>query len=87
MHAAQSEKVFWTMGIKAYKYRISCNKTTAEKLDEVLTLCRHLYNAAVQERRDAYEMLVKRHPGYYVLTILRQSRVKAHRKPPLHTKW
>lgn len=26
---------------------------------------RELYNAALQERRDAYEMTVKRHPNYY----------------------
>jgi putative transposase len=60
-----SEKVLGTMSIKAYKYRISCNKATTEKLYGVLTLCRQLYNAALQERRDAYEMLVKRHPNYY----------------------
>jgi putative transposase len=60
-----SEKVLGTMSIKAYKYRISCNKATTEKLYGVLTLCRQLYNAALQERRDAYEMLVERHPYYY----------------------
>jgi putative transposase len=53
------------MSIKAYKYRISANKTTTDKLYGVLKLCRHLYNAALQERRDAYEIQVKRHPGYY----------------------
>jgi hypothetical protein len=53
------------MSIKAYTYRISSNKTTTEKLDGVITLCRQLYNAALHERRDAYEMMVKRHPNYY----------------------
>jgi putative transposase len=53
------------MSIKAYKYRIYANATTTDKLYGVLKLCRHLYNAAVQERRDAYEIKVKRHPNSY----------------------
>jgi putative transposase len=53
------------MSIKAYKYRIYGTTTTTENLYGVLKLCRHLYNAALQERRDAYEMVVKRHPNYY----------------------
>ena len=53
------------MSIKAYKYRIYANTTTTGKLYGVLKLCRQLYNAALQERRDAYEIKVKRHPGYY----------------------
>ncbi len=54
-----------TMSIKAYKYRISANKTTTDNLYRVLNLCRELYNAGLQERRDAYETRVKRHPNYY----------------------
>src|SRR2546426_11505290 len=46
------------MSIKAYKYRISANKTTTDNLDRVLNLCRELYNAGLQERRDAYETRV-----------------------------
>jgi putative transposase len=53
------------MSIKAYTYRIDANASTTGKLYGVLKLCRHLYNAALQERRDAYEIKVKRHPGYY----------------------
>jgi putative transposase len=53
------------VSIKAYKYRIDANKTTTEKLQWVLDRCRELYNAGLQERRDAYEMGVKRHPNYY----------------------
>lgn len=53
------------MSIKSYKYRLYANKTTLKKLDEVLHRCRELYNAGLQERRDAYNMVVKRHPGYY----------------------
>ncbi len=53
------------MSIKAYKYRIYANKATTEKLQWTLARCRELYNAGLQERRDAYEMAVRRHPGYY----------------------
>jgi putative transposase len=53
------------MSIKAFKYRIYTNKRTTEKLQEVLDRCRELYNAGLQERRDAYEMAVKRHPNYH----------------------
>jgi putative transposase len=51
--------------IKAYKYRIYANKRTTEKLQWILDRCRELYNAGLQERRDAYDMHVKQHPGYY----------------------
>ena len=50
---------------KAYKYRIYMNKTTLKKLEWTLDRARELYNAALQERRDAYEACVKRHPNYY----------------------
>ncbi len=53
------------MSIKAYNYRLYANKGTTEKLQWVLDRARELYNAAIQERRDAYEIGVKRHPGYY----------------------
>ncbi len=51
--------------LKAYKYRLYPNKEQAEKLQWMLDRCRELYNSALQERRDAYEMMVKRHPNYY----------------------
>jgi putative transposase len=44
------------MMLKAYKYRLYPNIIQAEKLQEVLDRCRELYNAALQERRDAYRM-------------------------------
>lgn len=53
------------MSMKAYKYRIYANKQTTEKLAWVLDRCRELYNAGLQERRDAYEMAVRHHPNYY----------------------
>jgi putative transposase len=52
------------MSIKAFKFRISANKTTTEKLQWVLDRCRELYNASLQERRDAY-LRIKQHPNYY----------------------
>src|SRR5438105_4924893 len=49
------------MSIKAFKYRIYANPATTQKLHWVLDRCRELYNAGLQERRDAYEMGVRRH--------------------------
>ncbi|HEY6409422.1 MAG TPA: transposase [Ktedonobacteraceae bacterium] len=51
--------------LKAYKYRLYPTSAQAEKLQWTLDLLRELYNAAIQERRDAYEIKVKRHPNYY----------------------
>src|SRR2546421_1604583 len=42
--------------LKACKYKLYPNKEQAEKLQWVLDHCRELYNAALQERRDAYRM-------------------------------
>jgi putative transposase len=53
------------MSIKTFKYRMYANKQTTKKLQWVLDRCRELYNAGLQERRDAYEIMVKRHPNYY----------------------
>src|SRR6266699_1325135 len=41
---------------KAYKYRLYPNKKQTEKLQWTLDRCRELYNAALQERRDAWKM-------------------------------
>jgi putative transposase len=41
--------------IKAFKYRFYPNKATANKLHWTLTRCRELYNAALSERKDAYQ--------------------------------
>lgn len=40
----------------AYKYRLYPTKKQAVRLQEVLDRCRQLYNAALQERKDAYKM-------------------------------
>jgi putative transposase len=42
------------MSIKAYKYRIYPNKTTREKLQWTLDRARELYNAALQEHKEAW---------------------------------
>ena len=44
---------------KAYKYRIYPTKKQADLLNEQLALCADLYNAALQERRDAYKLCGK----------------------------
>lgn len=40
----------------AYKFRLYPNKTQIESLERSLDLCRDLYNAAIQERRDAWNL-------------------------------
>ncbi len=50
---------------KAFKYRLSPTKETERKLEWTLTRCRELYNAALTERRDAYNFHVRQHPNYY----------------------
>src|SRR6202043_916813 len=51
--------------LKAYKYRLYPTSAQAERLQWTLDRLRELYNAAIQERRDAYDLCVKRHPNYY----------------------
>jgi putative transposase len=51
--------------LKAYKYRLYPNKKQTETLQWTLDRARELYNAAIQERRDAYEISVKRHPNFH----------------------
>src|SRR5260370_20004719 len=65
------------ISIKAYKYRIYSNKKQAEKLQWTLDRVRELYNAALQERRDAYEIMVRRHPNFYDEDT-RQQLARAH---------
>jgi len=44
---------------KAYRYRIYPNKKQVHVMQEQLALCAELYNAALQERRDAWRMCGK----------------------------
>jgi putative transposase len=41
--------------LKAYKYRLYPNKSSEQKLSGILKRCRELYNAALSERKDAYQ--------------------------------
>jgi putative transposase len=51
--------------MKSYKYRLYPTKKQIETLEWTIDRCRELYNAALQERRDAYNMAVRWHPNYY----------------------
>ncbi|HXZ04459.1 MAG TPA: helix-turn-helix domain-containing protein, partial [Ktedonobacteraceae bacterium] len=44
---------------KAYKYRLYPTKKQERLLNKQLALCTELYNAALQERKDAYKMCGK----------------------------
>ena len=50
--------------LKTYKFRIYPNNTTANTLQWVLDRCRELYNAALQERREAYKYAGKTISSY-----------------------
>lgn len=42
--------------IKAYKFKLKVSKNVSLKLFHTLNLCRELYNAAFQERTEAYKL-------------------------------
>ncbi|HXZ05175.1 MAG TPA: helix-turn-helix domain-containing protein, partial [Ktedonobacteraceae bacterium] len=44
---------------KTYKYRLYPTKKQACMLNEQLALCAELYNAALQERKEAYRLCGK----------------------------
>ncbi|MGH9652969.1 MAG: RNA-guided endonuclease InsQ/TnpB family protein, partial [Bryobacteraceae bacterium] len=50
---------------RAYKLRLRPTASQHRRLGACLDAHRELYNAALQERRDAYEWVVRRSPGYY----------------------
>ncbi len=50
---------------KAFKYRLYPTKKQEQKLFWLLSRCRELYNAALTERRDAYNFHVRQHPNFY----------------------
>ena len=50
--------------MKAFKYRLYPNEETEQRLQWVLGRCRELYNAALQERKEAYKM-AGRSVSYY----------------------
>jgi len=50
---------------KTFHYRIYLTKKQTTTLTSWLALLCETYNAALQERRDAYMLKVKQHPNYY----------------------
>ena len=50
---------------QAYKFRLYPTRKQCDRLQETLDRCRELYNAALCERRDAYNFHVRQHPNYY----------------------
>ena len=50
---------------RAYKFRLRPTATQHIALGHCLDAHRTLYNAALQERRDAYELVVRRSPNYF----------------------
>lgn len=42
--------------MKAYKFKLKVSKTIKRKLEGTLSVCCEIYNAALQERRDAYRL-------------------------------
>src|SRR6266536_1753938 len=50
--------------MKAFHYRLYPTTEQAEKLEWLLSRCCELYNAALQERKDAWNAC-KRHPNFY----------------------
>jgi putative transposase len=53
------------MSKQAYKFRLYPTRKHRERLQQTLDACRTLYNAALTERRDAYNFHVKQYPNYY----------------------
>ena len=45
--------------MKAYKFKIKPNRKFADNCQQTLNVCRELYNAALQERRDSYALCHK----------------------------
>jgi putative transposase len=41
---------------RTFKYKLRPTLAQEQALDRTLMLCRHVYNAALQERRDAWRM-------------------------------
>jgi putative transposase len=57
-------KEIHTMQHRSFQYRLSPTQKQADTLQWILDRTRELYHAAVQERRDAYEV-IKHRPDFY----------------------
>src|SRR6266511_2964394 len=45
--------------LKSYKYRVYPSRAQQSRLEQALALCCELYNAALEERREAYRLAHK----------------------------
>jgi putative transposase len=68
--------------LKAYKYRLYPNKITEQKLYGILNRCRELYNAALSERKDAYQQyqrttVIARQERTVVATMIAGHQIKS----------
>jgi putative transposase len=63
--------------MKAFKYRLYPTTAQASLLDWQLARCCELYNAALQERKDAWNAY-KKHPNFYD-PAWREEHAKAYR--------
>ena len=70
---------------KAFKYRLYPNKPQRRDLGEILSLCRQLYNAALQERRDAYRKTKKSITPYDQMKYLPQIREEIPEYKKVHS--
>lgn len=55
---------------KAYKFRFYPSKAAQTKLDTTFRLCRELWNAALDERRSAYEQWRKFNTGTEIIGVV-----------------
>jgi putative transposase len=63
--------------MKAYKYRLYPSKAQVTRMNGTLALCCELYNAALQERRDAYRL--ERKSIHYIAQANQLPEIKAAR--------
>lgn len=50
--------------VRAYKYKLKPSNSVVAKFEQWLSICRELYNAGLQERRDAWQ-LEQKNISYY----------------------
>ena len=63
--------------LKAYKFRLYPRDAHSEKLNWTLSRCCELYNAALQERKDIWNVC-KKHPNFYD-SVWREEHAKDYR--------
>ena len=61
--------------IKTFKYRIYPNTEQEQKLSSTVSLCCELYNACLEERREAYRLQHKTLSKYYQMRELKEMKI------------